>query len=531
MRYVEPAILFLIVTGFLVTPASEAGAEDFNVSSVSELIEAIEDIQAQPPGDIHNITLASGAYTFSQAYDGNGNALPQITHLINMAAQSGDNRPRLERSQGSEAFRLAEVMADGRLELNSIDISGFQAPDGEDGGAVLGHEGSTVSVGSAIVEDNHADGDGGAVWSMGGLTLFATEFRNNSADGDGGAAASLGEDPFINQSIFESNSGREGGALAFLDGGDEEAGTVRYTAIVDNQADFSGGGLFARNTVVSVFSTTISGNESGIRGGGLAAFDADVSVTNVTITDNEIDSGLSPLVAPAGIPDGGGISAVESVTTTNTIIAGNSPDECSGDITSNGHDLIGTNPGCTINGAQTGNIASDAPGLGPLQNNGGFTLTHELLEGSPAIDTGDDTVCPPLDQRGEPRPQDGDGDFEAICDIGAYELLPPEQIQVQWGDGNCDGGLVPNDAAYLLGAIAGVAPEANSPCLDIGSPIEVTTLSTSLWGDWDCSGEVNPADALFNLLFSANFDPQQPPTPEGCYTVGQFVRIVPLPED
>src|SRR5439155_790888 len=59
----------------------------------------------------------------------------------------------------------------------------------------------------------------------------------------------------------------------------------------------------------------------------------------------------------------------------------------------------------------------------PLQDNGGPTPTHALLPGSPAIDA-DGSDCPPpaTDQRGFPRPVDGNDDGVATCDIGAYEL-------------------------------------------------------------------------------------------------------------
>ena len=58
----------------------------------------------------------------------------------------------------------------------------------------------------------------------------------------------------------------------------------------------------------------------------------------------------------------------------------------------------------------------------PLANNGGPTQTHALtLTVSPAIDAGDNAGCPPIDQRGFPRPRDGNGDGNAVCDMGAYE--------------------------------------------------------------------------------------------------------------
>ena len=65
----------------------------------------------------------------------------------------------------------------------------------------------------------------------------------------------------------------------------------------------------------------------------------------------------------------------------------------------------------------TGDLTNVAdPKLGPLADNGGDTLTHALLPGSPAIDAGGD-CDEPFDQRGVPRPQG------PACDIGGYELI------------------------------------------------------------------------------------------------------------
>jgi len=119
----------------------------------------------------------------------------------------------------------------------------------------------------------------------------------------------------------------------------------------------------------------------------------------------------------------------------NSIIAGNnasSGPDFDGILTSYGCNLVEDTSDCTITGDETCNIYGEDPLLGPLQDNRGPTFTHALLEGSPAID-GVCTGCGcttidgqevTTDQRGEPRPVDGDGDGTALCDMGAYELQP-----------------------------------------------------------------------------------------------------------
>jgi len=132
----------------------------------------------------------------------------------------------------------------------------------------------------------------------------------------------------------------------------------------------------------------------------------------------------------------------------NTIVANSiAGGDCSGDgaITSEGYNLDSDGT-CGFTGE--GDLSNTDPLLGPLQDNGGPTLTHALLAGSPAIDGGNPAGCTdplgnPLttDQRGELRPADGDCDGIPICDTGAYEAF----------DTDCDGqpdafDNCPNDA-------------------------------------------------------------------------------------
>jgi hypothetical protein len=94
-----------------------------------------------------------------------------------------------------------------------------------------------------------------------------------------------------------------------------------------------------------------------------------------------------------------------------------------------GHNLIGDvhNAGGFANDVNgdlvggNGNPVLD-PLLGPLQDNGGPTLTHAPLRTSPVIDAGGNAGAPATDQRGAPRGGDGNGDDTAAVDIGAVEF-------------------------------------------------------------------------------------------------------------
>lgn len=103
--------------------------------------------------------------------------------------------------------------------------------------------------------------------------------------------------------------------------------------------------------------------------------------------------------------------------------ATNAGPNCSGTLSSQGHNLIQNATGCAITGDLTGNFTGQDPLLGPLQDNGGPTFTHALLPGSAAVDVIPAADCTDSEgnpvgtaQRGIARPQG------VVCDIGAFEV-------------------------------------------------------------------------------------------------------------
>lgn len=182
-------------------------------------------------------------------------------------------------------------------------------------------------------------------------------------------------------------------------------------------------------TTMTIRNSTISGN-SALRGGGGLCLIANaprrslVNIYNSTIVNNRA-------VDPRDIEEGGGGIYLQNgdLILVNSILANNFQGEGNvldnllqhpdfpGTVTTQGVNLSDTQPA----GFGTDDLVNVPPLLGPLADNGGATHTHALLAGSPALDAADDDLCPAIDQRGEPRPANGDDDPAAVCDIGAYE--------------------------------------------------------------------------------------------------------------
>jgi hypothetical protein len=318
------------------------------------------------------------------------------------------------------------------LTLNACVLTGNFAPNG---GAILNTAG-TLTLNDCTVSGNNGGDGGAALISGSGLAVTRSTIANNQVTNAGGGIALLGLSATIIDSTISGNFADESGGGLYQYGGSL---SVRSSTISGNSADSdhdgigSGGGIFSSLATFEVLNSTISGNSAGEHGAGVFSDTSQpVSLKFSTITGN--------VVANFSGSSGGGIHSDNVASLDHTIVAGNLQGASTRDDVVGSFDafysLIGDKRSEAVNntgGSLIGTTAApiDAK-LGPLANNGGLTLTHALLSGSPAIEAGNPAAVAgsggisQFDQRGNPfsRLADFDGVGGARIDIGAVEMKP-----------------------------------------------------------------------------------------------------------
>jgi hypothetical protein len=315
------------------------------------------------------------------------------------------------------------TIEDSRFAENRSDFaSGGAIHQGIAGVDQAGRGPGRLTLSGTTLEDNRANDNGGGInFFSDNLNIASSRIINNNANSGGGIFIEVGGGSFtIDSSTISGNSADEiaNGLYLSAEGGDL---VITNSTIANNTgARYKGGGLYLYTGArVDITNSTISGNSCGEYGGGIFTRYSVVQLFHVTMTLNTAANGGGIYIDP--------LDTLETwAITTNSIIAGNSAAQAPdifGQIDSrSGHNLLGPMDGWSYRpgSVTTGDLVGVDPMLAPLADNGGTTLTHNLLPGSPAIDAAANVegwLSP--DQRGVERPQPPGG----LGDIGAVEYL------------------------------------------------------------------------------------------------------------
>jgi hypothetical protein len=348
----------------------------------------------------------------------------------------------------------------------SLTISGLTMEFGytNDSSSPPRNGGCINSVGDVALNNVHVYGcrassnskqlvSGGAIYTIGSLTLDHSTLKYNHAQGTyspsaavgGGALAAHGAK--ISYSTIANNGvtavrdigtntgGSVAGGIAITGG----SASVRNSTISFNSSGTAGGGIVffgnsaAPTTVyATIINSTISNNKAvgGAVGGAYIGYTTAARIYNTTIAYNTAASsrivvGTSTRTVAAGL----GVASA-AVDLESTLIAENSFASSQYDWSMDsqstviGHNnLIHATESLVPTGTLTG--AAGCPLLGPLRDNGGPTWTHALMSSSQGTDAGNQFgldpftgVPPTVDQRGL--------SFDRVSgfqiDIGAYEV-------------------------------------------------------------------------------------------------------------
>lgn len=294
------------------------------------------------------------------------------------------------------------------------------------GGAAIRAFDDKITLTDCTLSANTVDfGNGGAVEIDGGGILIATQstFMNNKAGGVGGAVAAFdfasgtAAIQMLDCSVLDNSASSAGGIYG------ERLLQIDRCTIANNVATDDGGGLRFSGAFLDIpfvipaliSNSTISGNSAGGSGGGAVltnTFTGNLGITNSTITHNKAAAkgGGFALVSGSGL-----INISSSIVSLNVASIG--PDGFSSGTVTTQKSLFGSKSGIATfdSDAPTNAILGINPQLGPLQNNGGPTLTHMPAAGSIVVNRGSNSSSLTTDQRGFTRVING------AIDIGSVE--------------------------------------------------------------------------------------------------------------
>ncbi|WP_137974241.1 CSLREA domain-containing protein [Pseudomonas sp. F(2018)] len=442
MRHVP----FALACASVLALADSALAHDFRVNRFDDQFDGVCDAHCSLRDAIsaHNqmgqgpnrILLPAGTFQLSlppeygeegEVYDEDANLNGDLDVLAGSVILVGAGRDS-SIIDGGRLDRLFEVASTAVLDVRDLTLrNGFTSTNG---GAIENR--GQVIVRRSRLADNlisyQWDGQhyGGAIYNEGTLVVYDSLFQHNvinindSGSAQGGALFNAGRlqvrDTLFENNVVDTDDVTGFGAALFNIG---EASMARV-AILGGRGD--GQGTAVRNDgngVLTLSNATITGS-------GSQESETDAAVSNGS--DHWAYPG-SPRLKLLNVTIAGngqmGLYNDGFLELRNSIIVDNPQNNCVnyGTIVRSAGLLLGSDSGNCPADLYVDEQAIYGRVLYALRDNGAGLPTFSLPPVSPALDSGVG-MCPTVDQRGYPRPQDGDGDGLVGCDLGAYERGP-----------------------------------------------------------------------------------------------------------
>lgn len=460
--------------GAQVAPANQCAAGAANTRDIISFVADVE-ISEALPAITTGVSILGKGYSLSPPTQETGeNSASYDFNLLTVT--DGDVYIEELTLSGAEdsAIKAAEADNDD-IKLRIIDSVFSDNTAATNGGAVFVGGGAEVQIQSSTIRRNSApNGNGGAIYSEGSwLYVFNNIIEENSAGGNGGAIHymidpnSLYQIVHVDRNRFKSNEATDndattntagnGGAIYVSNSERTFSGTeISQGAKIENNSftDHSarnGGAIYADSGKLRIYNNTIDEGEASAKGGGIYIAGGPVYLHHNTIINNQAANGGGMAI----FTNAQDSTQNPVVNLYNSIIAENTNTDttdttCFRDaLTANSGNII-EDSNCAAAQAAVSELLIQLVEGGTTISNSKGNRYYRLLEGSPAIDSGDggQERRLPIDQIGMSRPQG------AGYDIGSYEYMvaaPEEPERGSPGSGPAGGSPGSNEPGGASG--------------------------------------------------------------------------------